>query len=161
LLIHQRLLPIVSIPHSLPLESAPQLGKKRLSLRSYWTAEVEEDLESGGSRLIEELKTASGGAVHVSGLYHGEHSGQLLPADVHVERIGLDIEELAGRAEAAELSINLNRRSAVRHQYTHWTQSLQTPKQLVPSGNFEFCNPIRWKCSDNFDLWHTKITSQL
>ena len=56
------------------------------------TSEVEEYLESGGTFLIliEEVKDTSGGAVPVIRLLHGEHSGQLLPTDVHVEGIGLD-----------------------------------------------------------------------
>ena len=54
-------------------------------LRRNWASEVEEDLEGGGTRLIEKLKATSSHAVHVTGLLHGERSAQLLPTDVHVE----------------------------------------------------------------------------
>ena len=65
------------------------------------------------------------------------------PADVHVERVGLDVEELARRAEAAELSVNFNRRCPVGHQHPHRTKRLEAPKQLFPPGNIEFHDPIR------------------
>jgi len=79
----------------LPLELLPNLDEQRLTLSPDWTSEVEEDLESSGTRLIEELEAASRHAVHVPRLLHGERSGQLLATNVHVERIGPAIEELA------------------------------------------------------------------
>ena len=70
---------------SLPLEPAPQLSEQRFSLSRDRTSKVEKHFESGGTCLIEELKAVGGSAVHVTGLLHGERSGQLLPTDVHVE----------------------------------------------------------------------------
>jgi hypothetical protein len=55
-----------------PLEPAPQLNKKSLTLRRDRPSEVEEDLESGGTSLIEKLEAACRHAVHVTGLLHGE-----------------------------------------------------------------------------------------
>ena len=83
------------------------------------------------------------------------------PADVHVEGIGLDVEELARRAEAAELPVNFNRRCAIGHQHPHRTKSLKALKQLLPPGNIEFDDPICWKGPDDFDLRHAEITGQL
>src|SRR5579862_2534768 len=54
--------------NDLPRELLPNLVELRLSLRWNRPAEVEEDLESGGTRLIEELEAACDGAVHVTGL---------------------------------------------------------------------------------------------
>ena len=147
--------------HSLPLEPAPQLDKQRLSLRRDRTPEVEEDFESGSTRLIEELEAASSHAVHVAGLFDSERCGQLLPSDGHVKRIGLDVEELARRAESAELPVNFNRRCAVRHQNPHRTECLEALKQFLPPANIEFHDPIRWECSNDFDLWYAEITGQL
>jgi hypothetical protein len=65
--------------------------------------EIEEDFERCGTRLIEELEAACCHTVHVTRLLHSERSGQLLTADVHVKRVGLHVEELASRAETAEL----------------------------------------------------------
>src|SRR6185437_13470437 len=62
------------------LESSPQLDEPCFSFRRNRLSKVEEDFENGGTRLIEELETACGGAVHVPRLFHGEHSRQLLPA---------------------------------------------------------------------------------
>ena len=70
---------------SLLLEPAPQLSEQRFSLRRDRTSKVEEHFESGGTCLIKELKAAGGSAVHVTGLFYDEYSGQLLPSDVHVE----------------------------------------------------------------------------
>jgi len=42
----------------------------------------------------------------------GEYRRQLLPANVHVKSICLDIEELARGAEAAKSTLNFDRRSA-------------------------------------------------
>src|SRR5262249_26098359 len=104
---------------------------------------------------------ASSSAVQVTRLLHGKCSGQLLPADVHVEGIGLNVEEFACRAEATKLAINLNRGCTVGNQHSNRTQSPEISKQHLPPGNIKFRDPIRWKCSDDFNLRHTKITSQL
>src|SRR5437763_1798282 len=101
------------------LELAPQLDKHRLSLRRDLTPEVQKDFEGGGTLLVEELKAACGDAVQVAGLFDGKHRRQLLPSNVHVERVGLHVKELARRAEAAKLAFNLDCRCAVRHQHSH------------------------------------------
>src|SRR5262249_56978623 len=93
---------------SLALESGPQFDELRFPLRLDRTSEVEEDFESGGTRLVKELEAAGGGAVHVAVFHHGEHRRQLLLADVQVQRFGLDVEELARRAETAELPVHFN-----------------------------------------------------
>src|SRR4051812_18330047 len=82
-----------------PPEPGAQLNELRFALRLNRAAEVEEDLEGGCTGLVEELKAARAGAVHVAGFFHGEHCCQLPPTDVHVECFRLDVEELAGRAE--------------------------------------------------------------
>jgi hypothetical protein len=125
----------MSYRNPLHLEPLPQLDEFRVSLRRNRTSEVEEDLESGGARLVEELKTACGGAVHVTGLFDSERSAQLCPPSVHVKRFGLHVEELARRAEAAELPVHFNRRSAVGHQHPHRAKSLEALDQLLPPAN--------------------------
>src|SRR5690348_17073431 len=52
------------LPYLLALELGPQLDEPCLSLRQDRPPEVEKNFESGGPRLIEELKAACGGAVH-------------------------------------------------------------------------------------------------
>src|SRR5262245_1319710 len=59
---------------TLALEPGPQLDELCLPLRPDRTSEVEKDFESGSPRLVEELKAASSGAIHVARLLHGEHS---------------------------------------------------------------------------------------
>jgi hypothetical protein len=59
---------------SLSLEFVPQLDESCFFLRQDRTSEVEEDFESSATRLVEELKAASGGAVHMTRLFHGEHN---------------------------------------------------------------------------------------
>src|SRR5471030_709224 len=130
-------------------EFFPQLDKQRLSLLRDRPSKVQEDLERCCTRLVEKLEAASCHAIHVTGLLHGERRSQLLPANVHVERIGLDVEELAHRAEASELPVRFNRRRPVGHQHPHRTKSLETLKQLFPPGNFEFHDSIRWEGPDN------------
>ena len=104
----------VVCPRPSSLELRSQFDELCFSLSSDWTAEVQEDLESGGTRLIEELETARCSTVHMTGLFDREHCGQLLPSDVHIERISLHVEEFARRAEAADLPVNFDRRCAIR-----------------------------------------------
>src|SRR5262245_22096471 len=91
-------------PVSLP-ELVPQSAKFRQALRRRGlAAEGQVHLERRAPFCIEELKAQGGRGVHVTGLLDGEHAGQLSPADMHVERLRLNVEELAKRAEVAELA---------------------------------------------------------
>src|SRR5262249_25542385 len=67
----------------------PHLHPPRLPFSGDRTTEVEEHFQGSGTGPVKELETARGDAVHVAGLLDGEHGGQLTPADVHVQRIGL------------------------------------------------------------------------
>src|SRR5262249_7882863 len=110
---------------------------------------------------IEKLKAVRGRAVHVAGLFHGEHRSQLLPTDVQVERVGLDVEELAGGTEAPEPPVNLDRCRTVGHQNPYRTYSLQAPQQFLPPGNVQLHDPIRRKGPNNLDLRHAEVSGQL
>jgi hypothetical protein len=118
-------------------------------------------LQGGGPRPVEELEAADGGAVHVAGRHHGEGDGLLPPADVHVQRGGLDVEELAGGAEVAELPVRLHRRRAVGHQDSDRPGGLQAAEQLLPPGRVQLRDPVRREGPDDLDLRHAEVTGQL
>ena len=65
-----------------------------------------------GPRVVKILKTACRCSVHMGRFLDGEYRRQLLPANVHVKSICLDIEELARGAEVAKSTLNFDRRSA-------------------------------------------------
>src|SRR6266851_8900787 len=62
---------------------------------------------------VEELETESLCTIEMAGLFNGENRPDFLPADVHVQRFRLDIEELAGCAEISELAGCLQGNSAI------------------------------------------------
>src|SRR5262249_2963547 len=152
------------VPSPLPrlsLKTCPQLRKPRFSLGGDRPTEIEENLESRSASLVEELNAAGGSAVKVAGLLHSESCRQFLPPDVHVEGVSLDVEELAGHAESAELSVKFDRRRTIGHQHAHRTHGLKTTDQLLPSSNVKFHDPIRGKSTNDLDLRHAKVTGQL
>src|SRR5262245_7828593 len=71
--------------------------------------EAEEHLEGRMAGAVEELKAEGLLAIEMAGLFHGEDRTDLSPADVHVQGLGLDVEEIAGRAEVPELPVGLER----------------------------------------------------
>ena len=97
----------------------------------------------------------------MAGLLHGEDSGQLFPANMHVERIGLNVEECPGRAEAAELPINFNRRCSIRYEHADRTECLEASNQFLPAADIQIYDAIGGKGSDDLDLRHAQIECKL
>src|SRR5947209_4918036 len=96
------------------------------------TAEGQEHLERGRPGGVVELDAEGIDSVEMSGLDYREGGGQLAPADVQVERLALDVEELAPGAEAAKLSRDLAGHAAVGHDDVDLAQLLQGSNQLLP-----------------------------
>src|SRR5262245_43034545 len=100
------------------------------SFRSSLTSKVQEDLEDGRSVAVVELETASGDAIEMAGLLDGEDGGQLRPANVHVERFRLDVEEFAPGTEAAEFAKGLQGGAGVRDDHVDPAERLEAAEQL-------------------------------
>ena len=74
---------------------------------------------------VEELKTERLLAVEMAGLFHGEDRSDLPPANVHIQGLGLYVEEFARRAEIPELAICLQGGSPVGDDHMHLAERLQ------------------------------------
>src|SRR5690349_8550291 len=84
------------------------------------------------TRMVEELKTERLLAVEMAGLFHGEDRSDLSPANVHIQGLGLHVEEFACRAKVPELAVCLQGGSPVRDDNMHVAKRLQTADQLFP-----------------------------
>src|SRR5205823_9794986 len=104
-------------------------------------AEGKEDLESGAAGPVVKLDADRADAVEVARLLDGEGGAELPPANVHVERLRLDVEELAPDAEAAELADRLAGRAAVGDNDMDLAELLQGREHLLPASDVQFDGP--------------------
>ena len=105
-------------------------------------AEVEEDLESSASPLIEELEGERLVPIEMAGLAEGKHRIQLPTANVHIQRFGADIEETVGIGEFAKLSENFDGCRSVRDNDMHIAQRFKRTDKFLPTGEIEFTSGI-------------------
>ena len=118
----------------LPLpEPMPQLDELLGSLSSNLTAEIQEHLEGGVAIPVEELKAERVLAFKMAGLLDGKDCPDLLPTDVHVQGVRLDIEENARRAESTELADSLQGGAAVRDDDVDLAERLKSSESVLPS----------------------------
>ena len=95
------------------------------SFRRKASPETEEHLEGRMAAAVEELKTKRFLAVEMAGLCDREHGPDLSPADVHIQGLRLNIEEVASRAEVPELAVGLEGCSSIGNQDMHLAKRFQ------------------------------------
>jgi len=99
-------------------------------------------------------------AFEMAGLFHGEDSPDLLPTDVHVQGIGLYVEENASRAESTELADSFEGCGTVRDDDMDLAKRLKTTNQLFPAGRIEFNGSIFRESPDNLSLGGVELLGQ-
>src|SRR5262249_173948 len=119
---------LLALPERLPhlFEALGLLGRNA-------AAETQEDFEGGMAGAVEELKAQRSSTVEMAALLDGEDGPDFAPADVHVHALGLDIEELASRAEVAEVAVRFQGRRAVGNNDVRFPQRVQGADQLLPA----------------------------
>src|SRR6266540_3783752 len=129
------------------------LGELRHALRRrIAAAEGQKDLERRGTCLFVELHAQRVDAVEMAGLLDGEGGAELTPADVHINRLRLDVEEFTGRAEATELPYHLARHAAVRDDDVDRAEPLQRPEELLPARHIQLDGAAVGKAADHLDF---------
>src|SRR5262249_50522206 len=133
-------------------ESIPNLSKSFDLFRRDAGPEAQEHLEGGMPGAVEKLKTEGLLAIEMAWLLHGEDRTDLSPADVHVQRLGLDVEEIARRAEVAELPVCLQGGCPVGDDDMHLAKRFQRADQLFPALGIQLNGALIGKGPNNLDL---------
>src|SRR5262249_15131200 len=119
-----------------------------------------EHLESRMATAVDELKAERLLAVQMARLFDSEDRPDLPPADVHVQGLRLDVEEVARGAEIPERTICLQGCCPVGDDDVHLAERLQSADQLFPALGVELNGPVVGKGPKDLDLWHPELAGQ-
>ena len=122
---------------------------------------LKEHFECCRTGAVVELETESIYAVHMSRLLHRKDCRDLLEADVHVERFGLDVEVFAEVTEVAEGPEGFERCRPIGDDHMNLSERFQGSDQFLPSGSVEFHSKPGGQAANDVRLGNAQLTGQL